>query len=239
MTESGSIFVQIGDENVHRVRALLDEIFGTDGFITEIVVKKKGSQKSSMMDPVNDFILWYGRTDRSEGATKFRALFEERALDSDTVDEFSRVETATGEIVNLKQFIPANGEAIDFRAFPRRIDTEFPSARLFRAWPVTNGGDRANQMDAVTFRGQLVSPPKGRCWSHTSRSSDGGLSGMVRLLYADRLVQTRTALDFKRYLADFPYKSISNWWDGFGGAPDQVYVVQTNEKIVERCLCRF
>jgi len=59
---------------------------------------------------------------------------------------------------------------------------------------------------------------------------------MERLLVADRLVLSRTALDFKRYLDDFRFKAISNWWDGFGGAPDQVYVVQTNERIVERCI---
>ncbi len=74
LTDSGSIFVQIGDENVHRVRALMDEVFGEDQFITEIVVKKKGSQKSSLMDPVNDFILWYSKSPRHAGITKFRTL---------------------------------------------------------------------------------------------------------------------------------------------------------------------
>ena len=235
LTESGSIFVQIGDENVHRVRAVLDEVFGTDNFITEIVVKKKGSQKSSMLDPVNDFILWYSRSPRSDGITKFRTLFEERPLDEETVDEFSRAELPSGDVVNLKKYVGSDGEPVDFRAFPRRVEIEFPQSRLFRPWPVTNGGERANQMDAIPFRGQLVKPPKGRVWSHTSRSSKSELSGMQRLLIADRLILSSTALDFKRYLADFPYKSISNWWDGFGGAADQVYVVQTNEKIVERC----
>jgi adenine-specific DNA-methyltransferase len=59
---------------------------------------------------------------------------------------------------------------------------------------------------------------------------------MMRNLVGGRLVRSRTSLDFKRYLDDFPFKAISNWWDGFGGAPSQVYVVQTNERIVERCL---
>jgi adenine-specific DNA-methyltransferase len=101
LTDSGSIFVQIGDENVHRVRVVMDEVFGDDNAVTEIVVKKKGSQKSSLMDPVNDFILWYSRAPRSNGITKFRTLFEERALDAETIDEFSRAELPTGQIVNL------------------------------------------------------------------------------------------------------------------------------------------
>ncbi|MGR6034040.1 MAG: DNA methyltransferase [Candidatus Nitrosoglobus sp.] len=236
LTESGSIFVQIGDENVHRVRAVMDEVFGDENCVTEIVVKKKGSQKSSLLDPVNDFILWYSKSPRAKGATKFHALFEARELDSETVDEFSRAELPSGEIVNLKSYVSSDSEVLDFRAYPRRIDQEFPGARLFRPWPITNGGERANQMIPVEFAGELVSPPKGRCWSHTSRPLEVGLSGMARNLVAGRLVSSRTALDFKRYLDDFPYKGVSNWWDGFGGASDQIYVVQTNERIVERCL---
>src|SRR6266496_2363725 len=76
LNDSGSIFLQIGDENVHRVRAVMDEVFGDENVITEIVVKKKGSQKSSLMDPVNDFILWYSKSKRADGKTKFRTLYE-------------------------------------------------------------------------------------------------------------------------------------------------------------------
>src|SRR5580704_10725186 len=102
LTDSGSIFVQIGDENVHRVRVLMDEVFGDENTITEIVVKKKGSQKSSLMDPVNDFILWYSKLPRHLGWMKFRTLFEPRALDGETVDEFSRLELKSRDTVNLK-----------------------------------------------------------------------------------------------------------------------------------------
>jgi adenine-specific DNA-methyltransferase len=236
LADSGSIFVQIGDENVHRVRALMDEVFGEDTFITEILVKKKGSQKSSALDPVNDFILWYSRLPRSSGSLKMRNLFEPRDLDSETVDEFARAELPSGEIINLKSYIDTNGEKIDFRDFPRRIHIEFPRARLFRPWPITNGGERVRQMDPVVFHGTPVLPPKGSCWRHTSRSDNGRMPGMQRLLVANRLVKSKTALDYIRYLDDFPFKSISNWWDGLGGAPDQVYVVQTNERIIERCI---
>jgi adenine-specific DNA-methyltransferase len=236
LAESGSVFVQIGDDNVHRVRALLDEVFGEDNAVTEIVVKKKGSQKSSLIDPVNDFILWYSKAPRHKGVTKFRPLYEERALDEETVDEFSRAELPTGEVVNLKSYKTPDGEHIDFRAVPRRIEQEFPGARLFRPWPITNGGERANQMAPVEFGGALVPPPKGFCWRHTSRAVSEGFTGMQRIACALRLVRSRSALDFVRYLSDFPFRSVSNWWDGFGGASDQVYVVQTNERIIERCI---
>jgi adenine-specific DNA-methyltransferase len=237
LADSGSIFVQIGVENVHRVRAVLDEVFGDENAVTEIVVKKKGSQKSSLMDPVNDFILWYSKAPREKGITKFRTLFEERALDAETIDEFSRAELPSGRVVNLKDYSSESGEKLDFRAFPRRVEQEFPGARLFRPWPITNGGERANQMAPVEFRGVQITPPKGNCWRHTSRpDGTAAFTGMQRILYAERLVKSKSALDFVRYLSDFPFKGVSNWWDGFGGAPDQVYVVQTNERIVERCI---
>jgi adenine-specific DNA-methyltransferase len=236
LSERGSIFVQIGQENVHRVRVLLDEIFGEDNAVIEIVVKKKGSQKSSLLDPVNDYILWYSKTPRSTGGPKSRALFEARELDAETIDEFSRVELPDGTQVNLKEYCDADGAKLDFRAYPKRIEAEFPGGRLFRPWPITNGGSRPNQMDPVMFRGEPVFPPKGNCWRHTSKPIEGELAGMARNLVADRLVRSKNALDYKRYLDDFPYKAISNWWDGLGGAADQVYVVQTNERIVERCI---
>jgi len=236
LTESGSIFVQIGDENVHRVRTVLDEVFSDGSAVTEIVVKKKGSQKSSLMDPVNDFILWYSKAPREDGITEFRSLFEERVLDAETIDEFSRAELPSGRVVNLKGYTTPAGEKLDFRAFPRRVEQEFPGVRLFRPWPITNGGERANQMEPVEFKGVSVRPPKGNCWRHTSRPDGKEFTGMQRILCAERLVRSKSALDFVRYLSDFPFKSVSNWWDGFGGAPDQVYVVQTNERIVERCI---
>ena len=236
LTESGSIFLQIGDENVHRIRALLDEVFGEDNAVTEIVVKKKGSQKSSFMDPVNDFILWYSKSPRKSGIPKYRSIYEVREIDAETVDEFSRVEMPNGDHVRLKDYKAADGTKLDFRIYPKRVEAEFPDGRLFRPWPITNGGSRANQMDAVVFRGDPVQPPKGNCWRHTSKPVEGSMTGMDRINVAGRLVRSKSALDYKRYLDDFPYKGISNWWDGFGGASNQVYVVQTNERIVERCI---
>ncbi|WP_321336162.1 site-specific DNA-methyltransferase [uncultured Cohaesibacter sp.] len=236
LSPSGSIFVQIGDGNVHRVRALLDEVFGEECMISEILVKKKGSQKSSLIDPVNDYILWYGKSPRKSGLIKYRKLFDSRDINADTINEFSKAELENGNIVNLKDCYDKDGSKIDYRAFPRRVFLDFPGARLFRAWPITNGGTRARQMDPVMLDGQSYYPPKGRCWSHTSQPVESGLNGMLRNRAASRLVASSTSLDFKRYLDDFPYQSISNWWDGFGGAPDQVYVVQTNERIIQRCI---
>lgn len=235
LKDSGSIFVQIGSENVHRVRAIMDEVFGDDCCVCEIVAKKKGAQKSELIDPVNDYILWYSKRPRSEKAVKFHALFEERPLDYDTVDYFSRLELPDGRIINLKDRNEV-GSDVDYRLFPKQIEVDFPGGKLLRQWPITNGGYRENQMAPVNFRGKDYPPPKNRCWSHTSRPTENGLTGMDRVKAAGRLMASGISLDFKRYYDDFPFKNIANWWDGFRGALKQVYVVQTNERLVERCI---
>ncbi len=239
LSESGSIFVQIGDENAHLVRSVLDEVFGSECHVVTIVVKKKGSQKSTLLDPVNDYILWYSRSprsDREESRIKFRALWEKRELDAETLGEFKTVELPGGRVFDMGEVPAPDGVATDYRLRPKQLFKDHPNARLFRPWPITNGGSRPNQMDEIEFDGRSFPPPKGNCWRHTTRTSDGSVPGMTRIRWAKRLIPGKTALDYKRYLDDFPYKMISNWWDGLGGAPDQVYVVQTNEEIVKRCL---
>ena len=235
LTDSGSIFLQIGHDSVHRSRALMDEVFGEECLICEIVIKKKGAQKSALIDPVNDFILWYSKRSRSSGSVKFRKLFEKRELDYEAVDYFSKIELPSGEIINLKErsSLPRD---IDYRLFPKLLEKDFPGGRLLRQWPITNGGYRKNQMHPVSHRGDDYKPPRNRCWSHTSRPVESGLTGMGRVSASNRLMASGISLDFKRYYDDFPYKNIANWWDGFRGALDQVYVVQTNERLVERCL---
>jgi hypothetical protein len=102
LSPSGSIFVQIGDENVHRIRAVLDEVFTPECFVSEILVKKKGAQKSTLIDPVNDFILWYSRSPRADNAVHFQPLYERREIDADTIGEFSRIELPDGRIANAR-----------------------------------------------------------------------------------------------------------------------------------------
>jgi adenine-specific DNA-methyltransferase len=233
--ESGSCFVQINDENLHHIRELMDEVFGRECLIVTIPVKKKGSQKSSFVDPVNDYILWYGKRSREEGGPKFRPIFERREIDADTLTEFRYFELPNGDSGIVSQMLAPNGEAHDYRLSPKRLFTDHPDAKLFRPWPITNGGFRPNQMDTIEFDGRKFDPPKGRCWSFRSRSEEG-VPGMELLKIAGRLYASGASLDGKRYLDDFEYKAISNWWDGLGGAAEPIYVVQTNPKIIQRCL---
>ena len=93
LTESGSIFVQIGDENVHRVRALMDEVFGDENFVSEIITKKSGGMGQAQIDNVADFILWYGKEKES---IKYRPLFDIKVLDSGPGLRYRTVQDANG-----------------------------------------------------------------------------------------------------------------------------------------------
>jgi adenine-specific DNA-methyltransferase len=233
LTDSGSIFVQIGDENVHRVRAVMDELFGDDNFITEILIKKKGSQKGGTLDPVNDFILWYGRSAKSSGQIKIRPVFEIRET-SEIFEDFPFVELSDGRRLRVTDIEARDGKKYtgDLEAFR----TSYPEARLFAVNPLKSGGDRRQQSLEFVYQGRTFPIKPGQCWKHTVVEDDGSTPGMSRLAMADRLFPQQTDVRFVRYSPIPSIREISNWWDGFGGAPNQVYVVQTNERVIERLL---
>jgi len=236
LADTGSIFVQISDENLHRVRCVLDEVFGAECQIVTIVVKKKGSQKSGLLDPVNDYLLWYARSPRDSGIPRFRQFRALREFDYDTLAEFAIAELPDGRTYNISTMPSPGGETLDYRLNPRRFKQDYPDANLYRAWPITNGGIRATQMDPIELSAKTFTPPDGRCWSFRSARTERGLTPMERLRSAERLLATGKALDGKRYLDDANHKALSNWWDGLGGASNPVYIVQTNPEIVKRCL---
>jgi adenine-specific DNA-methyltransferase len=239
LTESGSIFIQIGDENLHRVRAVTDEVFGDQCFVVTIPIKKKGNQKSNLIDPVNDYLLWYSRTHRTQGQTRFRPLFEKRQFEAETLRRFNRVALRDGREFPLES-VPDPADPtrlIDYRFQPERLSTDWPGSRLFYPGEqLTSGGERPNQSDPVDWEGVVYRLNPGLCWKTTTRSNDGSTPGMRRLQAARRLVGGRGHLNYKRFLEDFGYTQLTNWWDGLGGAPNAVYVVQTNEEIVKRCI---
>jgi len=236
--ESGSIFVQISDENLHFIRNLLDEIFGADRLVVTIPVKKKGSQRSGLLDPVNDYVVWYTRSSRQTepAKIKFRSLFRKRELDAETLRDFRLVELADGRIFPVSALPDPNNMVRDYRLNPRRISADHPRARLFKSEQLIGGGEFRTQSVPFEFAGKSYSPGRGRSWKHSAMTDDGSPSGMERLRDAGLLYVADKQLSFKRYLEDFGYVALSNWWDGLGGASDAIYVVQTNPEIIERCM---
>ncbi|NWG25043.1 MAG: site-specific DNA-methyltransferase [Pseudorhodoplanes sp.] len=228
--EGGSIFLQIGDENVHRVRALMDEVFGQENYVSEILVKKKGSQISGALEPVNDFILFYAK---NQEKLKFRKLWLVRE-DEEIFNDFPFAELDTGERVRVSELAERDGKSYldNYAAFR----SAYPEAKLFALNPLKSGGFRRNQSHDFRFHGRVFPIAEGQCWKHTVIADDGMTPGMTRLGFADRLFPLRTDVRFIRYSPEPSIKQMSNWWDGLGGAPNQVYVVQTNAELVKRCL---
>ncbi|MDW8342641.1 MAG: site-specific DNA-methyltransferase [Geminicoccaceae bacterium] len=212
LADTGSIFVQIGDENAHRVRALMDEVFGDSNHVASIVLQKKGSQKGEFLPPINDHLLWYCR-DRNN--TFFVPIMETK---SDAEEDYPWIDLPNGEELARLEKIPE-------------------VARQFVPNPLTSGGERTNQSLPFEFAGRTFSPGDGKCWKTTARPVGGSkLSGMERLARANRLWIGKNQLRFKSYRLDFGARTLTNLWIGLGGPKDPIYVVQTNPTVVERCI---
>jgi len=234
---SGSIFVQIGNENLHHVREVLEEIFGKENSVVTIVFKKKGGQKGELIDPVNDYLLWFSK-DIDRCRERFHQLYEKAELNSELTATFRNVDLSDGRELTLRELSEMNENGIDYAEEPQKVLKDYPGARIFKSENLTSGGYRKNQSVVFRYKGKDYDPglAKGNCWKHTAITEDGSPSGMDKLAAAGRLYVGDKQLGFKRFLGDFGYTAISNWWDGLGGASKPVYVVQTNPEVVKRCI---
>ncbi|MCL6698287.1 site-specific DNA-methyltransferase [Sphingomonas sp. NSE70-1] len=214
LTESGSIFVQISDENVHRLRALMDEVFGDTNFLAEIVVQKTGGFASDHLTGVYDLVIVYGRNKKS---AKFRPLYVPKAASKSGMSNYGLVEVSPG------YERPSSAEE---KADPTSLQI---GSRFFGVHAVTSGG--GSKLDQpFEFRGQTYNLKPGDNW----KASYPG--GMHRLAKANRLGGSAKRIGYRRYFDDFPVVEISNLWTDTRGEMDIIYTVQTSTKIVERCL---
>lgn len=233
--ETGSLFIQISDENHHLIRDLAGEVFDVKNVVVSIPVKKKGSQKGGLLEPVNDYLVWIAK-DKSK--IKYRQLFVKRETDEEITDDFSNVELPNGIVTSLARLEKTDHmEAGSYRTNLALLSKNHPGSKIFKADPSTGGNPGRSQARVYKFRGIEFDPgiARGLGWK-AAAETDYGLSGMDRLAATGRLHIGSKQLAVRRYPDDFGLKAISNWWDGFGGASDPIYVVQTNEKIIERCL---
>ena len=218
LTESGSCFVQIGDENVHLVRSLMDEVFGSENFVSAISYRTTSGAGSfaggtNVLASVYDSILWYSR---DLDLVKYRQQYRAKR-DGTGTSEYSLIEDPDGS--RRRALV---GELAD------------PAGhRLLRMDNLISQTTRVGQTTVfpVTVDGLTVTPTTGG-WK-TNRT------GMDRLLIARRVAARRNSLSYVRYLEDFPAMALNNWWDdtAIAGRPgDKVYVVQTNTKVIERCM---
>ena len=214
LTDSGSVFVQIGDENVHRVRAVMDEVFGHNNFVSLISFMTTTGLTSAFLPAVNDYILWFSKDIRS---LKFRQLNQIRKIGDKTAQRYSRLETYDGEV---RPF----GDVEKFEK--KKIRGAFSLSDL------TSSHEYLVGKEQISFQGRTYLPGK-RYWSTSPE-------GVRRIGLAGRLMPERTRIRYKRFFDDFPAVPLSNAWTDIGGvqsrADEKVYVVQTSTSAVSRCI---
>ncbi|MQM32108.1 MAG: site-specific DNA-methyltransferase, partial [Candidatus Accumulibacter phosphatis] len=221
LTESGSIFVQIGDENIHRVRAVMDEVFGNTNFAAQIAFTKTSAvsspeAKTNVVGDLFDYVVWYAK-DLSK--VKYRQPMRTKQFGGKS--EYKRIELPDGTRRPLGTSAKAG------------LDGAAPaSARYYRQDNIISTG--YSESLSVPFRafGEVYQPNTSSHWKTT-------LSGMETLRKAARLEPRGRQLSYVRFFDDFAVTPIGNFWDDVllsSRSEDKVYVVQTSEKVIQRCL---
>ncbi len=216
LTESGSIFVQIGDENVHLVRCLLDEVFGSENLVSQVTLWKTSGATSDTLPTVSDYLIWYAKNAQ---AVKYRQLYQPKQAGQDAGGEYKYLELPDGSVRPLSR-----EETLGSISTPL-------GSRPFRPSPMTSQSASATTTVAFEFQGIRYLPGSGG-WKTNSK-------GFTTLTRAGRILRRDKSLSYIRYLDDFPVVPISNLWLdtrwGFDAA-ERIYVVQTNVKAVQRCI---
>lgn len=215
LTTSGSIFLQIGDENAHLVRAMLDEVFGAKNFVAEIVFYKTSGKAAAGLDSVFDRLLWYARDVEQ---LKFNRLYMPRPLHT-LNEQYDLVELKDGSVRRVTD------EELDGKPLP-------DGARRFMAGDLSSQGESEEGSAPFMFKGVKYELPANTHWK-TSHE------GMNRLAEKNRLHPVGKRLRYKRYADDFPFAPYTNIWDDTvisGFSAPKLYAVQTSPKVVERCI---
>ncbi len=223
LTESGSVFVQIGDENVHRVRALMDEVFGDENCVALITIEKTSSQTQDYLAPVTDYVVWYAK---SKEGMKFRDAWLPKVRDQAGFAEYSRIQMS------------------DYARRPMtREEREDPStvpvgAKIYRQDNLTSQslgrekGEGAASWFPVLIDGREFRPSITNRWKTNEQ-------GMRRLGAALRLEARGTSLAYVRFIDDFAAVSVNNIWSDVkfsSRSEDKSYIVQTSARTVQRCM---
>ena len=216
LSESGSIFIQINDQNLHHVREILDEVFGSDNLVSIITFKKTGGQSSDFLANISDYILWYAKNKK---LAKCRSLFLPKEIGIGSGDRYEYVESPDGK--KIRHMTP------DEVSKPQIISKGWKPLLL---GPLTSQGATSSP-PKFTFKGKTYGPGPNQHWKTS-------LEGMNRLAEMSRIVETREFINYKIYLEDFPVTTLTNLWTDTMGTAERgkMYVVQTATKVVARCM---
>jgi len=209
--ESGSIFVQISDENIHHVRELLDEIFGAQNFFSMITFRTTSGLGSKGLTGIANYLLWYAK---DKEKIKYRQLFIDKGISDGA---FSYVHLLDG----TKRSLTAE-ERKNLTILPK-------GSRVFSSADLVSSGLTTSCVFDYEFEGRMFQPGRNRSWKTN-------LEGMKKLHAAGRLVAFGNTLRYVNYFDDFPVSKITNVWNDTVGELDKIYAVQTSREILKRCI---
>ena len=215
LTQSGSCFVQISDENLHHVRELMDEVFGVENFVSIISIRKTTGQGTAvLLGTTTDFLVWYAR---NRSSTKYRQVFTQRSDAAD--DRYDQALLPDGYVIPTGEL--TESQQVNAQMF--RVDN------LTSSRPAGDGDVREFE-----FQGRKFTP--GRGTFKTNRD------GLIRLANAGRLHTTSgMTLNYRRFKSDFPIAAVGNLWTDISGSVQsrsdpKVYAVQSSTEVIERCV---
>lgn len=212
LADSGSIFVQISDENLHRIRMLLDEVFGPENFQSVITFRSSVPLKSTGLPSIGDYVIWYAR---SAAQMKRYDLYLDRRESAGSMATY--VEEPTGHRRTMSEAERTGARPLD------------DDCRVFATDNLVSSGFTPTCIFDVEYEGTVYSPTSRKSWK-TNRD------GMTRLLKAHRVNASGKTIRAMSYVEDYPVQKLSNFWTDTTGAPDKRYVVETPTKVIPRCL---
>ncbi len=212
LTETGSVFVQIGDENVHLVRSLMDEVMGSENFCKIIPFQKTSGQESKIIATTLDYLVWYAK---KIDVVKFRQLFQEREVGEKSLDRYDLLLSADGSTRRL------SGEEIKNGTIPDGC------ARYQLSALYSDGASQGEQ--SFKFEGKIYQPRLGTHWKTT-------VQGLEKLEITNRIERMGSVLRYRRFANDFPVIPLTDRWDSVQLGTEKTYVVETSFKVIERCL---
>lgn len=218
LSDSGSVFVQISDENIHHVKEILDEVYGVNNYCSIIVFRKTGAASSNLTAITTDYLLWYAK-DKTK--IKYNQLYFDKIPGQEGAKEYKRLELPDSSERPLTK---------DELLYTERIPA---NAKVFATWPLNSPGfSEENSQDLeLNHEGKKYVL---KCGNNSHWKV--GVEGTKKLWEIGRLLRTEGIRIYKKYLDDFPYSPINSLWIDTRGETDMSYVVQTSELVIQRCI---
>lgn len=222
LTESGSCFVQISDDNVHLVRNLMDEVFGSENFVSQIFYQKTTGAGSpgelTSIPSVGDYIIWYAK---DKTCYKYRKLSIPKTFDGNGGGMYSYIELSDKTRMSIAEWEKLNNTEFNYAKRPK-------GSKVFRLSDIRSQASSEASQFPIFFNNKTYKISRG--------SGKTNKQGIERLIQKGRLMSNGNSLSYVRYLDDFPQMYITNSWTDTGTVGNKIYIVQSAIKPIQRCM---